>query len=212
MGIKQRCVLGAVIALIASVALVRSSDMATAEDGSTKISESGAALAVVAEPGSSLADVANEPAAKEPLPTEAALEEGKSMFRGLCSGCHGGTARGGKGPDLTDERWLHGSTDTDIAHVIQNGVSGTTMKKLGEALKEEQIAKIIAYVRSLARKPGESDWKPYMGGDAAAGERIFFDLQSQTACNKCHALGGRGGGIGPPLDRIVSRRSPDYIM
>src|SRR4051812_19952121 len=35
----------------------------------------------------------------------AALEEGQALFRGLCSGCHGGLGRGGKGPDLTDTRW-----------------------------------------------------------------------------------------------------------
>ena len=70
--------------------------------------------------------------------------------------------RGGKGPDLTDDRWLHGSKDEDIARVIKNGVSGTTMKKLGESLNEQQIEKIIAYVRSLARAPGA---RPEHGGD-----------------------------------------------
>ena len=41
----------------------------------------------------------------------AALAEGQALFRGLCSGCHGGAGRGGKGPDLTDNRWIHGGTD-----------------------------------------------------------------------------------------------------
>ncbi len=79
------------------------------------------------------------------------LAEGQALFRGLCTGCHGGTGRGGKGPDLTDNRWIHGSTDADITRVIKNGVPGTTMKKLGDALREEQIRKLIAYIRSLAR-------------------------------------------------------------
>ncbi len=141
-----------------------------------------------------------------------ALDEGKAMFRGLCSGCHGGAGRGGKGPNLTDDRWLHGNTDADITRVIQKGVSGTTMKKLGEALKEEQIARIIAYIRSLALAPGESDWEPYFSGDPKAGEQLFFDVENKAACNKCHALNRRSGGIGPALDRIASRRSPQYIM
>src|SRR6516164_7679445 len=100
---------------------------------------------------------------------QAALEEGQALFRGLCSGCHGGNGRGGKGPDLTDDRWIHGSSDDDIARVIRNGVPRTTMKKLGDALKEEQIRKVILYVRSLARAPGESTWKPYQAGDPKAG-------------------------------------------
>ena len=151
------------------------------------------------------------PAATVPVDPQA-LDEGKAMFRGLCSGCHGGAGRGGKGPNLTDARWLHGDTDADITRVIENGVPGTTMKKLGEALKEEQIAQIIAYIRSLAQAPGESDWEPYFSGDPKAGEQLFFDVDNKAACNKCHALNRRGGGIGPALDRIASRRSPQYIM
>ncbi len=150
---------------------------------------------------------------KELTPAEkAALAEGQALFRGLCSGCHGGMGRGGKGPDLTDNRWLHGDKDEDIAHVIRNGVPGTTMKKLGESLKEKQIAVIIAYVRSLARAPGESTWKPYMPGDPKAGEQLFFDEKGKALCSKCHSVHNKGGRVGPALDRIASRRSPEFIM
>ena len=156
---------------------------------------------------------AGEATAEEPtLHDEAALAEGRSMFRGLCSGCHGGAGRGGKGPDLTDDRWIHGSTDADITKVIENGVPRTTMKKLGESLNEEQILKIIAYIRSLARPAGVSGWLPYMAGDPVAGEALFFDEQGQTLCSSCHTVGGRGARIGPTLDRIAARRSPEYIM
>lgn len=143
---------------------------------------------------------------------QAALAEGQALFRGLCSGCHGGAGRGGKGPDLTDSRWIHGDTDADIARVIRDGVPKTTMKKLGESLKEEQIKKLVAYIRSLARAPGESDWKPYLAGDPKAGRRLFFDANAKAQCAKCHTVGGEGGRIGPVLDRIASRRSPEFIM
>ena len=151
--------------------------------------------------------------AKELAPEErAVLAEGQALFRGLCSGCHGGMGRGGKGPDLTDSRWLHGDKDEDIARVIKNGVPGTTMKKLGESLKEKQIAVIIAYVRSLARAPGESSWRPYMPGDPKAGEQLFFDEKGKALCSKCHSVRNKRGGVGPALDRIASRRSPEFIM
>jgi putative heme-binding domain-containing protein len=148
------------------------------------------------------------PASQDPV----ALAEGQALFRGLCSGCHGGLGRGGKGPDLTDNRWIHGGTDDDIANTIRNGVSRTTMKKLGESLKEEQIRKLIAYIRSLARSPGESDWKPYLAGDPQVGRKLFFDPQGKAQCAKCHSVGGEGGRIGPALDRIASRRAPEYLM
>ena len=143
----------------------------------------------------------------------AAIEEGNSLYRGLCSGCHGGRGRGGKGPDLTDERWLHGDKDEDIARVIQNGVPRTTMKKLGESLKDEQITKIIQYVRSLALAPGGNTWQPYMTGDPMLGEQIFFDTkQGKARCAQCHTVNKKGGRVGPTLDRIAVRRSHDFIM
>jgi putative heme-binding domain-containing protein len=147
-----------------------------------------------------------------PSPDPAVLAEGQALFRGLCSGCHGGAGRGGKGPDLTDQKWIHGGTDDDIARVIQNGVPRTTMKKLGESLKPDQIRKLIAYIRSLARSPSESSWKPYIAGDPRAGRKLFFDLQGKAQCAKCHSIGGEGGRIGPALDRIASRRAPEFLM
>jgi putative heme-binding domain-containing protein len=145
-------------------------------------------------------------------PDPAALEEGQALVRGLCSGCHGGAGRGGKGPDLTDTRWIHGGTDGDITRVIKNGVPNTTMKKLGESLKDDQITKIIAYIRTLARSPNESSWKPYLAGDPQAGRKLFADPQGKAQCLKCHSVGGEGGRIGPSLDRIASRRSPEFLI
>jgi putative heme-binding domain-containing protein len=150
---------------------------------------------------------------KERTPEElAALAEGQALFRGLCTGCHGGAGRGGKGPDLTRGKFMHGNRDEDIAKVIRDGVAKTTMKKLGDSLKEEQIAKLVVFIRSLARAPGESTWQPYMKGDSVAGRKLFFDEKGKANCAKCHTVNKEGGRVGPPLDRIASRRAPEYIM
>ena len=169
----------------------------------------GVATSVIGNSGQETTD---SETAESPHLLEAVLAEGKALFRGLCSGCHGGAGRGGKGPDLTDDRWIHGNTDADIERIIRNGVPRTTMKKLGESLKEEQIAKVIAYVRSLARAPGESTWRPYMNGDPQIGRELFFDPKAKIQCSKCHTIDRRGGRVGPALDRIASRRSGHYIM
>jgi putative heme-binding domain-containing protein len=153
-----------------------------------------------------------QPETKRAPADPAALAEGQALFRGLCSGCHGGNGRGGKGPDLTDARWIHGDKDGDIVRVIREGVPKTTMKKLGESLKDEQIDKLLLYVRSLARAPGESTWQPYLKGDAAAGRKLFFDAQAKTQCVKCHSVDREGGRVGPALDRIANRRSAEYVM
>ena len=141
-----------------------------------------------------------------------AIAGGKTLFRQLCTGCHGGRGRGGKGPDLTDTRWLHGSGDAEVFRVVQRGVSGTTMKQLGESISDEQIWKIIAFVRTLARAAGDPEWKPYMPGDPIVGKKLFFDEKGKTACVKCHSVDGKGGKIGPPLSRIAAQRSPQYLM
>jgi putative heme-binding domain-containing protein len=184
-----------------------------------RVAQNGTDLTAVAQVDHEQPATSREPTTtierppRELSPEEkAGLAEGQSLFRGLCSGCHGGLGRGGKGPDLTDNRWLHGETDEDINRVIQNGVPGTTMKKLGESLKEQQIARIIAYIRSLARTPGEGNWKPYMTGDPKAGELLFFDDKNKAPCAKCHTVNRKGGRVGPALDRIAARRSGEFIM
>jgi putative heme-binding domain-containing protein len=171
----------------------------------------GAGLLLAPSPGRAQA-AGSTPAAPVVTPDSTALAEGQALFRGLCSGCHGGAGRGGKGPDLTDDRWIHGSTDADIMNVIRNGVPKTTMKKMGEALKEDQIRKLVAYIHSLARSPGEATWKPYMPGDPQVGKKLFFDPQGKAQCAKCHRVGGEGGKIGPAFDRIASRRAPEFLM
>ena len=141
-----------------------------------------------------------------------ALAEGQSLFRGLCSGCHGGAGRGGKGPDLTRKKFSHGSRDEDIVKVIRNGVPKTTMKKLGDSLKADQIAKLVLFIRSLQSAPAGNTWKPYLAGDPKVGRQIFSDPKGKGQCAKCHSVDGEGGRIGPALDRIASRRAPEFIM
>src|SRR6202451_1777821 len=49
----------------------------------------------------------------------AAIREGASLFRSNCSPCHGPNAQGGgRGPDLTSGRWVHGSRDAEIFATI----------------------------------------------------------------------------------------------
>ncbi|NOY29480.1 MAG: c-type cytochrome [Planctomycetes bacterium] len=190
-----------ILAFLAESSAGLSGGNVLAEDPATPVTEE------------SVVEVAGRSLSSPYMNDQEALDLGKSMFRGLCSGCHGGAARGGKGPDLTDDRWLHGDgTDQAVATVIERGVPGTTMKKLGESLEPEQIGKIIAYIRSLSLLAGDDNWKPYYVGDPASGEQLFLDQKSKFTCNKCHALRGRGGGVGPSLDRIASRRSARYIM
>jgi len=155
----------------------------------------------------------DKPATTNPFTgKESAIQEGGVLFRQNCAGCHGTRGRGGKGPDLTDDHWQHGSRDEDLFRVIRSGVRGTTMKEMTVLVSDEKLWKIIAFVRTLARTAGDPEWQPYQKGDPVAGKKLFFDDKGKANCVKCHAVDGIGGNIGPPLSHIAAQRSPRHIM
>ena len=83
-----------------------------------------------------------------------AMADGRTLFvRMNCSGCHGGRAGGGMGPSLRDVDWIYGSTDAQIFDSIAEG-RAHGMPAWGTRLPEDQIWKIVAYVKSL-RTPDE---------------------------------------------------------
>lgn len=91
-------------------------------------------------------------------------KNGNDLFHKNCSSCHGNAGKG-DGPaaialnprprDLTDKSYMAGLNDEYIRDLIQKG--GVAMKKsplmppLGSVLKDEDIADVIAYIRSLAQ-------------------------------------------------------------
>jgi cytochrome c oxidase cbb3-type subunit 3 len=132
---------------------------------------------------------------------KAAIREGASLFRANCSPCHGLNATGGgRGPDLSANRWAHGSSDEDIFHTISQGVAGTEMPANG--FEDSEIWAIIAYLRSLAPVAHTGS------GDRRTGETLFFQTQG---CSRCHMIKGRGGLLGPDLSRVGASRSTVYL-
>jgi len=132
-----------------------------------------------------------------------AIKEGTSLFRSNCSPCHGLNARGGgRGPDLTTGRWIHGSSDDQIFHTIIGGVPGTDMP--ANDLPELEVWAIVAYLRTLAPVVQAS-----AAGDAAHGNKIFWE---KLPCSRCHMVNGKGGTLGPELSRIGTSRSDAYLV
>jgi quinoprotein glucose dehydrogenase len=50
-----------------------------------------------------------------------------------------------------------------------------------------------------------------MGGDPAAGRKIFYDRQD-VSCMRCHKLDGQGGVAGPDLTGVALRHDRDYLL
>jgi cytochrome c oxidase cbb3-type subunit III len=84
-------------------------------------------------------------AAKDP----AQVEVGKKQFQTSCSPCHGANAQGLIGPNLTDNRWLHGGKMTEIYLTVVKGVPGKGMPPWGRALSPDKLKATVAYVRTL---------------------------------------------------------------
>ena len=82
-----------------------------------------------------------------------AIEYGAKLFKRIsCHGCHGGNARGGTGPDLTDDEWLRTPTDEMIFNTIKNGRPGTMMSPFRDQLADEQIWYLVSFIRELGRR------------------------------------------------------------
>ena len=125
------------------------------------------------------------------------------MFRSYCASCHGLNARGGgRGPDLTDDRWVHGSSDDELFRIVSEGIPSTEMRSAD--LYPEDIRAILAYLKSLRGNTGAP-----VPGDRVSGEALFF---SSGLCSQCHRGNGKGGRLGPDLTRIGAARSTQYLI
>ncbi len=77
-----------------------------------------------------------------------AIEQGREIFQEKCSACHGPDAKGSIGPNLTDDEWKYGWSDREVFISISNG-RPNGMPAWGQILSEDDIWKVIAYIRSL---------------------------------------------------------------
>jgi cytochrome c oxidase cbb3-type subunit III len=119
-------------------------------------------LAVAGALPSTMYYVGPQPGPQRPLPIivnpyagdRTALAEGRRLFGWYnCAGCHGDHAGGGMGPSLRDTTWIYGNTDGNIFASIAEG-RANGMPAWGTKLPQEQIWKIVGYIRSL-RTPNE---------------------------------------------------------
>ncbi|MDD2581530.1 MAG: c-type cytochrome [Desulfuromonadaceae bacterium] len=89
-------------------------------------------------------------------PGHKAVEEraaaGRQLFGTLCVGCHGKSARGGVGPDLTVSTYKYGRSRLEITKTITNGRPGG-MPSFGSRVDKEQIESLVEFVITLNRVP-----------------------------------------------------------
>lgn len=114
-----------------------------------------------------------QPSMALPVVGKGDLAEGKALFDGLCTGCHGIGGKGGPiaggghvigavsgigGPALADPGFLKSATDRYIKATLMFGRVGTPMGAYLKGrqgfveLRESEIDSIVAYLRSLQPK------------------------------------------------------------
>ena len=106
---------------------------------------------------------AGDPAVKKLNPftrNAEAIEEGKKLYNQIgCQGCHGGGGGGGMAVSLIDETWKFGSDDDTLYKLIKGQIPQQTMPTVYNAVPDEQVWKILAFVRSVyAGDPSKINW------------------------------------------------------
>lgn len=132
-----------------------------------------------------------------------AIGDGKPMFSLRCAPCHGRNAEGGRAPDLTRGIYSVGDTDEDLFNVIANGAAGTEMPDFLSRIGEDNVWRLVAYVRSVSKRDSTQ-----VAGNAANGKALFT---GKGHCAQCHAVNGEGGRMGPDLTRVGRQRSLKYL-
>jgi cytochrome c peroxidase len=99
-----------------------------------------------------------------------AVKEGRRLFQSNgCPGCHGLLGGGGMGKPLLDDTWIFASDDATLYKLIKGQIPQQTMPTTFAHLPDEQVWRLLAYVRSLYKgDPSLIDWGLTPPPDAAA--------------------------------------------
>ena len=91
------------------------------------------------------------PEAAAPIPEAKKVELlalGKKEFAELCASCHGASAKGGIGPDLTLKEYKYGKTPAALTQTIVEGRPGG-MPSFKNDLSHEKVEGLAQYLLSL---------------------------------------------------------------
>ena len=79
---------------------------------------------------------------------------GQATFAANCVSCHLASLRGrdeapmAVGPNLTDNKWIHGGQPLDLFHTVDQGVAAKGMPTWGPLLGAKKVTEVVAFVLS----------------------------------------------------------------
>ena len=134
--------------------------------------------------------------------------DGATLYGTFCAACHGPKGEGMRYPGLAafpavgNPDFLRLVSDDFLREQIRRGRPGRQMPAWGEqegGLREDEVSRLVAYIRGLGNVAYEGDAKPrrWIQGDMAEGQRLYG-----SACATCHGNKGEGK-EGPALNNRV---------
>lgn len=146
----------------------------------------------------------------ESIPNAKQLAHGQDVFdEAGCIGCHKLHGTGGViGPELDKVGAVH-SPEWLVKHFKNpSSVSpGSAMPPI--RVSEEDLQALTLYVLSFT---GEDLSAYYVSMKTIPGPLVGRRLFEEKGCTGCHSIGGKGGTVGPALDKVAERRNPEWIM
>jgi PQQ-dependent dehydrogenase (methanol/ethanol family) len=137
-------------------------------------------------------------------PQAAMIQDGKTVYAGMCSGCHGADTFGtDHAPKLTGNSDVRRRSVEQLRALISAGIPAGGMPSF-VSLPPHQLDAIAAYIHSL-NSPASQTIVP---GDAALGSQFFW---GQGKCGSCHMVHGRGSSTGPDLSDAGARMTVEEM-
>jgi cytochrome c oxidase cbb3-type subunit 3 len=119
---------------------------------------------------------------------------GHTLYNRTCTACHGQDGgEGERAPALVGDR-----------RFFKGGISGTAMPPFSGALPDDDIWRIVVFIRAMRGSASETD----VAGNVERGKALFT---GQGGCLKCHMLNGQGGSIGPDMSNIGAQVTLQHL-
>ncbi|MHC0035955.1 c-type cytochrome [Pseudoneobacillus sp. C159] len=118
-----------------------------------------------------------------------AIQAGEKLYVQMCAACHGNTGFGEgakEGTALNNQQFLNSVSDQDLFNYVKFGREGTLMPNYMH-LKDDQINKIVAFMRNWQTENIEFEVPEAIEGDMVNGEKIYG-----LYCLSCHGVEGVG--------------------
>jgi putative heme-binding domain-containing protein len=130
---------------------------------------------------------------------------GHTLYNRTCTACHGiDGGEGERAPALVGDRRFFRLSENSIFETIRGGIGGTAMPPFAGSLPDDDIWRIVVFIRAMRGSASETD----VAGNVEHGNAVFH---GKGGCLKCHMLNGKGGTIGPDLSNVGAQVTLQHL-